>query len=55
MYSSPRNDVRYSRNGGSAVALAVVARPDLVADSLRVLLLPVALVLVLGLIIGSGG
>jgi hypothetical protein len=53
MYSSPRNDVSYSRDSDSAVA--VVARPGLVVDSLRVLLLPVALVLVLGLIIGSGG
>jgi hypothetical protein len=57
MFSASSKNRRSSQSDGSpAFPTGVVARPAMVpASPVRVLLLPVVLVLVLGLIIGTGG
>jgi len=57
MFSASRKNRRSSQaNGSPAVPTGVDARAAMVpASPVRVLLLPVVLVLVLGLIIGTGG
>ena len=56
MFSASSKNLRSSQANGSPVPTGVDARAAMVpASPVRVLLLPVVLVLVLGLIIGTGG